>query len=325
MALDGDDFVCLRREGARPHPSSPSPLNLGSSPLGDWRADDPDVERTVLASGPAARALHVRARSEWELLTAAALDGVRAESLAIGVEYVKNRWAFGVPIGWFQAIQHRLADVATAGDGAQLLVYEAAWARDEGRPEADPARGDGVPRARPRSRRRRRGRACSSTAATDTPWSTTSSCTSGGRRPGRCRWVIRAASTNGWPTCCSPTRPEDRIMDFEVVDKLADVREAAARWLDENADPEWAEQQARSGDFHTPELQRRLARRRLAGRGSAGGVRRDRQLAAARDRDHPGDDQTRGPPRRLGLDPADLPDVARASAPKTRSSGTYVG
>jgi alkylation response protein AidB-like acyl-CoA dehydrogenase len=138
VALDGDDFVCLRRAGgARPHPSSPSPLNLGSSPLGDWRADDPEFERTVLASGPAARALHTRARSEWELLTAAALDGVRAEALAIGVEYVKNRWAFGVPIGWFQAIQHRLADVATAGDGAQLLVYEAAWARDEGRPEAD--------------------------------------------------------------------------------------------------------------------------------------------------------------------------------------------
>jgi alkylation response protein AidB-like acyl-CoA dehydrogenase len=35
-----------------------------------------------------------------------------------------------VPIGWFQAIQHRLADVTVAGDGAHLLVYEAAWARD---------------------------------------------------------------------------------------------------------------------------------------------------------------------------------------------------
>ena len=73
-------------------------------------------------------------------------------------------------------------------------------------------------------------------------------------------------------------------MDFEVVDKLADVREAAARWLDENADPEWAEQQARSGDFHTPELQRRLARDGWLGAGwpaEYGGTDNSPQLATA--------------------------------------------
>ena len=137
VALDGDDLVLLRRPGgARPHASSPRSTSARAhSVTGAWTIRD--VERTVLTSGRAASALHARARSEWQLLTAAALDGIRAESLAIGVDYVKNRWAFGVPIGWFQAIQHRLADVATAGDGAQLLLYEAAWARDEGLPEAE--------------------------------------------------------------------------------------------------------------------------------------------------------------------------------------------
>lgn len=136
IVLQGDELAAFRRpEGLRPH--TPVPPNLGSSPVGDWPLDTPDLERTVLASGAEARGLHARARAEWQLLTAAALDGLRAAALDIGVDYVKSRWAFGVPIGWFQAVQHRLADVTTAGDGAQLLVYEAAWARDAGRPDAD--------------------------------------------------------------------------------------------------------------------------------------------------------------------------------------------
>jgi alkylation response protein AidB-like acyl-CoA dehydrogenase len=74
--------------------------------------------------------------AEWKLLMAAALDGLRAEALRIGVEYVRDRIQFGVPIGSFQAIQQRLADVTVAGDGAHLLVYEAAWARDRGQANA---------------------------------------------------------------------------------------------------------------------------------------------------------------------------------------------
>ena len=91
----------------------------------------------MLARGDEARQLHQQARVEWMLLMAGALDGLRRAALDIGVDYVKQRWAFGVPIGWFQAIQHRLADVATAGEGAQLLLYEAAWTRDEQLLDAD--------------------------------------------------------------------------------------------------------------------------------------------------------------------------------------------
>jgi alkylation response protein AidB-like acyl-CoA dehydrogenase len=136
VVLDGDELVALRRpRGPRPH--STPPENLGSSPIANWPLDDPSIERHVLADGPHAAQLHRGAVVEWQLFTAAALDGLRSEALDIGVEYVKSRVAFGVPIGAFQAIQHRLADVVTAGEGAQLLLYEAAWARDEGRPEAD--------------------------------------------------------------------------------------------------------------------------------------------------------------------------------------------
>jgi alkylation response protein AidB-like acyl-CoA dehydrogenase len=133
VALDGDRLIALRREpGPRPHvPASP---NFGSSPLADWSLDDGD--RIELAAGPRAVELYQDAVSLWQLLTGAALGGLRASALELGVSYVKARKAFGVIIGSFQAIQHRLADLVVAGDGAQLLMYEAAWARDQGRPEA---------------------------------------------------------------------------------------------------------------------------------------------------------------------------------------------
>jgi alkylation response protein AidB-like acyl-CoA dehydrogenase len=133
VALDGDRLLAWRRPpGARPH-VPPSP-NLGSSPLADWPLDD--GEPMVLASGPQAAQLYHDAVADWKLLTAAALVGLRATALELGVSYVKARKAFGVIIGSFQAVQHRLADLVVAGDGSQLLVYEAAWARDAGLPDA---------------------------------------------------------------------------------------------------------------------------------------------------------------------------------------------
>ncbi|MBA2282243.1 MAG: acyl-CoA dehydrogenase, partial [Acidimicrobiia bacterium] len=111
----------------------PTPVeNLGSMPLADVAVPPGAVE---LAQGPAALAAHDAAIDEWLALTAAALVAVGARGLELGVEYVKERRAWGVPIGSFQAISHRLADSAAALDGARLLAHEAAWAHDD-----DPAR-----------------------------------------------------------------------------------------------------------------------------------------------------------------------------------------
>src|SRR5262249_13743529 len=62
--------------------------------------------------------------------TAGALVGIGARALEIGVEYVKERKAWGVPVGSFQSVAHRLADAAATIDGARLLTHEAAWAVD---------------------------------------------------------------------------------------------------------------------------------------------------------------------------------------------------
>jgi len=67
------------------------------------------------------------------LLAAQAIGGA-ARALEITVDYARERKQFDKPLGAFQAISHYLADAATAVDGGRALVYEAAWARAEGRP-----------------------------------------------------------------------------------------------------------------------------------------------------------------------------------------------
>jgi alkylation response protein AidB-like acyl-CoA dehydrogenase len=94
---------------------------------------------TVLASSQAAVQAFDGAVTEWMVLMANALVGLAARSIEIGVEYVKERKAFGVPIGSFQAVSHGLADAATATQGAGLLAREAAWSADaDAEPERTP-------------------------------------------------------------------------------------------------------------------------------------------------------------------------------------------
>ena len=63
--------------------------------------------------------------------------GIAAQAIGIGsaaleesLAYSLSREAFGRPIADFQAIQWKLADMATEIDAARLLAYRAAWARD---------------------------------------------------------------------------------------------------------------------------------------------------------------------------------------------------
>ena len=69
------------------------------------------------------------------LLAAQAVGGAR-HALDMTVQYAKDRRQFDKPLGAFQAIAHYLADAVAAVDGAETLVWEAAWARDAGRSHA---------------------------------------------------------------------------------------------------------------------------------------------------------------------------------------------
>ncbi len=59
--------------------------------------------------------------------TAAQLLGLAQHMLDLSVEYAKQRHQFGAPIGSFQAIKHKLADVRLALEFARPVVYRAAY------------------------------------------------------------------------------------------------------------------------------------------------------------------------------------------------------
>jgi alkylation response protein AidB-like acyl-CoA dehydrogenase len=72
------------------------------------------------------------------------LDGGRISIAALSVgmaqgayeaslRYARQRKQFGRPISEFQAIQHKLVDMAVDLDAARLLTYRAAWTLDQGR------------------------------------------------------------------------------------------------------------------------------------------------------------------------------------------------
>ena len=75
------------------------------------------------------------------------LDGGRISVAAMGVglaqgaydlafAYARERRQFGKPISSFQAVQFKLADMATEIEAGRALVYRAAWLKDQGRPFA---------------------------------------------------------------------------------------------------------------------------------------------------------------------------------------------
>src|SRR3989442_3781558 len=75
------------------------------------------------------------------------LDGGRISIAAMGVglaqgaydlafAYAQERQQFGKPISKFQAVQFKLADMATEIEAGRALAYRAAWLKDQGRPFA---------------------------------------------------------------------------------------------------------------------------------------------------------------------------------------------
>ena len=103
---------------------------------------------TVTFAGAVATPLAGDAR-RWRLegttLAAAEALGVAERTLEMSVEYAKVRQQFGKPIGVFQAIKHRCADMAVRAEVARSVATYAAVALAEGEPDA--ARHAGVAKA----------------------------------------------------------------------------------------------------------------------------------------------------------------------------------
>jgi len=67
------------------------------------------------------------------LCLSAARTGAAAAAFEYALDYAKTRKQFGRPIGDFQAISHKLADMKVMLDISRMLVYRFAWLMAEGR------------------------------------------------------------------------------------------------------------------------------------------------------------------------------------------------
>ncbi len=70
------------------------------------------------------------------IATCAKMVGGMESVMDFTVTYAKDRSAFGHPIGAFQAVQHRCADMLIDKDTSRFITYQAAWRINEGLPAA---------------------------------------------------------------------------------------------------------------------------------------------------------------------------------------------
>ncbi|WP_375396588.1 acyl-CoA dehydrogenase family protein [uncultured Sphingomonas sp.] len=66
-------------------------------------------------------------RRRWRIALAAEAAGCMAAALAAVIDHVTTRFAFGRPLGSFQAIHHRLAQAAETAESTRWLALRAAW------------------------------------------------------------------------------------------------------------------------------------------------------------------------------------------------------
>jgi short-chain 2-methylacyl-CoA dehydrogenase len=110
-----------------------------------WRASDTRELSFEHAEVPEDHLLGARGQGFHQFLEI--LDGGRISVAAMGVglaqgaydlaySYSRERQQFGKPISSFQAVQFKLADIATEIEAGRALVLKAAWLKDQGRPFA---------------------------------------------------------------------------------------------------------------------------------------------------------------------------------------------
>lgn len=106
---------------------------INPHPLGELKFNECRVsaERLLGAPGEGFK-LAMRTLDTFRASVGAAGLGLGTRALDEATNYARGRIQFGRPLSEFQAIQFKLADMATELDAARLLVYRAAWLKDQG-------------------------------------------------------------------------------------------------------------------------------------------------------------------------------------------------
>ncbi len=108
-------------------------LGSHSSPTGELFLDNVKVPKENLLGKPGDGAKIVFSSLNHTRLSAAAgAVGLAQACFDVAVKYCGERKQFGKPIGQFQMNQDMIAQMATEIEAARLLVYKAAWVKDQG-------------------------------------------------------------------------------------------------------------------------------------------------------------------------------------------------
>ncbi len=111
--------------------------NHASAALFQVKLDNVQVAKTAcLGDGSCVWAIWDQAMLDSLIALAAQAIGGAEAIHAMTTDYAKQRVQFDKAIGSFQAIAHYLADAIVKIEGAKTLVYQAAWAKDNGKPYA---------------------------------------------------------------------------------------------------------------------------------------------------------------------------------------------
>ena len=111
-------------------------MGVWALPTSELSFDDcfvPDSHRLSREEGDGEGHLR-KTLAEIRIITGAMANGVARAALEAALRYAGERKQFGKPINRYQAIQLKLAEMATGLEAAIHLVYRAAWLRDAGKP-----------------------------------------------------------------------------------------------------------------------------------------------------------------------------------------------
>jgi glutaryl-CoA dehydrogenase (non-decarboxylating) len=105
-----------------------------SSPTGEIFLDNCKVPKENILGKPGDGAKIVfGSLNQTRLSAAAGAVGLAQACLEASIKYCNQRKQFGKPIGQYQMNQDMIAQMATEIDAARMLVYKAAWAKDQGK------------------------------------------------------------------------------------------------------------------------------------------------------------------------------------------------
>ncbi|HTS97127.1 MAG TPA: acyl-CoA dehydrogenase family protein [Streptosporangiaceae bacterium] len=109
-------------------------MGLRTSPMGEVALTDCLVPATSRLGPEGAGMAIFNSSMEWErsCLFASAAGAMRRQ-LDACVQYARTREQFGQPIGNFQAVAGKLADMYVRLEAARLLIYQVAWLKQQGR------------------------------------------------------------------------------------------------------------------------------------------------------------------------------------------------